>query len=149
MNSLFIAHQPGRTTDETRIRSCRWHRVADVLPMSVTLPPLDIGIQAIQALTLLLRRCRATAYTSSTVPRFTRLFSNHYMLLSPFSFESRLVVHLGVICPELRPPPVAILSVRDTAHTFTSHGSLSVLTKGLALVLCWSCGCLGGNLCTA
>jgi len=85
--------------------------------MSVTFPPLDIGIQAIQALTILLRRCRATVYTSSAVPRFA------YMLLSPFSFESRLVVHLGVIRPELRPPRVAILSVRDMAHTFASSGS--------------------------
>jgi len=118
MNSLFIAHRPGRTTDESLIRSCRWHRVTDVLPMSVTFPPLDIRIQAIQALALLLRRCRATDYTSSAVPRFTGLFSNRYMLLSPFPFRSRLVVHLGVIYPELRPPLVAILSVRDTAHTF-------------------------------
>ena len=46
-----------------------------------------------QALTLLLRRCRAIIYTSSIILRFT------YMLLSPFSFESRLVVHLGVIVP--------------------------------------------------
>ena len=117
MNSLFIAHQPGRTTDETGIRSCRWHRVVDVLPMSVTLPPLAIGIQAIQALTLLLRRCRATVYTSSAVPRFT------YRLLSPFFFKSRLVVHLGVIRPELRPPAVAVLSVRDMAHRFRSGSS--------------------------
>ena len=81
-------------------------------------PPLDIGIQAIQALTLLLRRCRATVCTSSAVPRFTRLFSNRYRLLFPFPFGSRLVVRLGVLCLELRPPPVAILSVRDTAHAF-------------------------------
>ena len=40
------------------------------------------------------------------------------MLLSPRPFGSRLVVHLGVLYPELRPPLVAILSVRDTAHTF-------------------------------
>jgi hypothetical protein len=117
MNSLFIAHRPGRTTNETGVRSCRWHRVIDALPMGVPFPPLDIGIQAIQALTLLLRRCRATVYTSSAVPRFT------YRLLFPFPFGSRLVVSLGVICPELRPPQVAILSVRDTAHSFPAHGS--------------------------
>ena len=91
--------------------------------MSVPFPPLDIGIQAIQALTILFRRCRATVFTSSAVPRFTRLFSNRYMLLFPFPFGSRLVVHLGVIYPELRPPPVAILSVRDTAHSFTAFSS--------------------------
>ena len=68
-------------------------------------------------LALSLRRCRTTAYTSSAVSRFTN------MLLSPRPFGSRSVVRLGVICPELRPPLVAIPSVRDTAHTFASYGS--------------------------
>src|SRR5712691_6191175 len=68
-------------------------------------------------LAISLRRCRATAYTSSAAPRFTN------MLLSPRPFGSRLVVRLGVIGPELRPPLVAISSVRDTAHTFIAHGS--------------------------
>src|SRR5712692_2081622 len=68
-------------------------------------------------LALSLRRCRTTAYTSSAVPRFTN------MLLSPRPFGSRSVVRLGVIDPELRPPQVAIPSVRDTAHTFASYGS--------------------------
>jgi len=80
-------------------------------------PPLDIRVQAIPALAISLRRCRATTYTSSVVPRFTD------MLLSPFPFGSRLVVRLGVIYPELRPTPLAILSVRDTAHSLPSHGS--------------------------
>src|SRR2546427_5210275 len=66
---------------------------------------------------LSLRRCRTTAYTSSAAPRFTN------MLLSPRPFGSRSVVRLGVIDPELRPPLVAIPSVRDTAHTFIAHGS--------------------------
>src|SRR5439155_4885254 len=68
-------------------------------------------------LAISLRRCRTTAYTSSAVPRYPN------MLLSPRPFGSRLVVRLGVISPELRPPPVAIPSVRDTAHTFIAHGS--------------------------
>src|SRR6266545_3324684 len=68
-------------------------------------------------LALSLRRCRTTAYTSSAVPRFTN------MLLSPRPFGSRSVVRLGVMDPELRPPLVAIPSVRDTAHTFASYGS--------------------------
>ena len=68
-------------------------------------------------LALSLRCCRTTAYTSSAVPRFTT------MLLSPRPFGSRSVVHLGVIDPELRPPLVAIPSVRDTAHTFTASGA--------------------------
>ena len=71
-------------------------------------------------LAISLRRCRTTAYTSSAVPRFTN------MLLSPRPFGSRSVVRLGVIGPELRPPLVAIPSVRDTAHTFTAHGSTPV-----------------------
>jgi hypothetical protein len=120
MNSLFIAHRPGCTTDKRLIRSCQWHRVADVLPMSVHFHCWTLGFRQFKALTLLLRRCRATVYTSSAVPRFTWLSFNRYMLLFPFPFGSRLVVHLGVIYPELRPPPVAILSVRDMAHPFDS-----------------------------
>jgi hypothetical protein len=121
----FVIHRPsiGTYYERNYIRSYGWHRVTDVLPMSVPLPPLDIGIQAIQALTILLRCCEAIVSTSSAVPRFTRLSFNLYMLLSPFFFKSRLVVRLGVICPELRPPQVAILSVRDTAHSFPAHGS--------------------------
>src|SRR5262249_57422446 len=68
-------------------------------------------------LALSLRRCRTTAYTSSAVPRFPT------MLLSPRPFRSRSGGRLGVICPELRPPLVAIPSVRDTAHAFTASGS--------------------------
>ena len=63
------------------------------------------------------RRCRTTAYTSSAVPCFPT------MLLSPRPFGSREGGRLGVIDPELRPPLVAIPSVRDTAHTFASYGS--------------------------
>jgi hypothetical protein len=115
----FIIHRPvtgtysGQKSNTELSLASGFKRATD----ECTVPPLDIGIQAITALTLSLRRCRATVYTSSAVPRFTRLSFNRYMLLSPFSFKSRLVVRLGVICPELRPPPVAILSVRDTAHT--------------------------------
>ena len=38
------------------------------------------------------------------------------MLLSPYPFGFRSVVRLGVFCLERRPPPVAIQSVRFTAH---------------------------------
>src|SRR5262245_36304524 len=71
-------------------------------------------------LALSLRRCRTTAYTSSAVPRFIN------MLLSPRPFGSRSVVRLGVMNPELRPPLVAIPSVRDTAHPLSAHGSPSL-----------------------
>src|SRR4030095_15909844 len=67
-------------------------------------------------LALSLRRCRTTEYTSSTVPLFQT------MLLSPRPFGSRLGGRLGVIDPELRPPLVAIPSVRDTAHHLRASG---------------------------
>jgi hypothetical protein len=76
-------------------------------------------------LALSLRRCRTTAYTSSAVPRFTD------MLLSPHPFGSRSVVRLGVMSPELRPPLVAIPSVRDTAHSFPASGSSVVLVSAV------------------
>jgi len=38
------------------------------------------------------------------------------MRLAPRPFGSRSVVRLGVICPELRPPLVAIPPMRDMAH---------------------------------
>src|SRR5216684_4151779 len=73
-----------------------------------------------------LRRCRTTAHTSSAAPRFPT------MLLSPRPFGSRLGGRLGVIDPELRPPLVAIPSVRDTAHAFTAPGlTPSILLHGL------------------
>src|SRR6266851_4896793 len=67
-------------------------------------------------LAISLRRCRTTAHTSSAAPRFPT------MLLSPRPFGSRLGGRLGVMNPELRPPLVAIPSVRDTAHAFTAPG---------------------------
>jgi hypothetical protein len=45
------------------------------------------------------------------------------MLLSPFSFELRLVVRLGVNCPELQLTQLAISLMRFTAHSFPLHGS--------------------------
>ncbi len=61
-------------------------------------------------LALSCRRCRTVSYTSSDTSRFIN------RLLSPRPFRSRLVVRLGVIYLERRPPPVAIPSVRTTAH---------------------------------
>src|SRR5207253_5562665 len=60
---------------------------------------------------------RTTAYTSSAVPRFPN------MRLSPRPFGSRSVIRLGVMDPELRPPLVAIPSVRDTAHHFPASSA--------------------------
>jgi hypothetical protein len=113
LNEL-VAHRPSVRAYHGRNRN-PWLRMASVYRRATeecdgsTAGHWDSGSVA---LTISLRRCRAPAYTSSAVLRFTD------MLLSPRPFGSRLVVHLGVICPELRPPPVAILSVRYTAHTF-------------------------------
>ena len=69
------------------------------------------------ALALSLRRCSAVTYTSSVTHRFTN------MLLSPFPFGSRSVVHLEVICSKLRSTLLTIPFVRDTAHRLRSFGS--------------------------
>ena len=116
MHSLCIIHRAGRTTNKTGfvapdgigVQTC-YRRMCGSIPGH-----WDSGNPA---LALSLRRCRATIYTSSTVLRFTN------MLLFPRPFRSRLVVRLGVICPELRPLPVAIPSARDMAHGFLAPGS--------------------------
>jgi hypothetical protein len=64
------------------------------------------------ALTLSHRRCRTMSYTSSGISRFP------IMLLFPILSASGKMGRLKVICLELRPPLVAIHSVRDTAHCF-------------------------------
>ena len=69
------------------------------------------------AFTISPRCCRASPYTFSGVLRFTDML----LSLRPFGF--RLVVHLEVVSPELRPPPGAILSLRTTAHRFHEYGS--------------------------
>jgi len=115
----LTAHRPSVKAYHERNQNS-WLRVASVYRCATEecdIPPLDIRVQAIPALAISLRRCRATTYTSSVVPRFTD------MLLSPFPFGSRLVVRLRVLCPELRPTLLAIHSVRDTAHGFPSYGS--------------------------
>src|SRR5712691_12773800 len=86
------------------------------------------------------RRCRTTTYTSSVVPCFTN------RLLSPRPFESRLVVRLGVICPELRPTQLAIPSGRDTAHAFRAYGSTLSdqswsLLCGMVYIISGGCPC--------
>ena len=55
------------------------------------------------------------------------------MLLSPFSFELRLVVRLGVSYPELQLTQLAISLMRFTAHTFKALGS-SNITQSLYLL---------------
>ncbi len=48
------------------------------------------------------------------------------MLLSPFSFELRLVVRLGVNYPELQLTWLAIDLMRFTAHGFQALGSSNI-----------------------
>jgi len=125
MRSFLIVHPSGRTTNKTEfvapggvgVQTC-YQRVCSSTPGH-----WDSGNPA---LALSLRCCRATVHTSSAVLRFTN------MLLFPRPFGSRLVVHLGVICPELRPPLVAIHSARDTAHGFPSSGSPTVFVLRLS-----------------
>ncbi len=116
MRSLRIAHRARRTMSKQITHGSRWHRTTDVLPMSVTSTAEHWDLGSL-ALALSCRCCRTAAYTSSSASRFTN------MLLSPRPFGSRLVVHLEVHCLELRPTPLAIQSVRDTAHLFESYGS--------------------------
>ena len=93
-SGLPMASEYKRATDE-RARSATGH--CDSGSVAFTISP---------------RCCRASPYTFSGVLRFTD------MLLSLRPFGVRLVVHLEVISPELRPPLGAILSVRTTAHRF-------------------------------
>ncbi len=92
------------------LRASAYKRATD----ECAVPPLDIGGSGNPALTLSCRRCRATPYTSSDVPRFPT------MLLFPILSESGKVGRLEVICLELRPTVLAIPSVRDMAHPFTA-----------------------------
>src|SRR3989442_3106704 len=116
MPSLGIGHHAGCTIGKSRTHGSRWRRRQMCCQRVCGSTPGDWGSNN-PVLAVSLRRCRTTAYTSSAVPRFTN------MLLSPRPFGSRSVVRLGVMDPELRPPLVAIPSVRDTAHTFASYGS--------------------------
>ena len=116
MSSLLIAHPPERTTNETEFVATDGIGVQTCYRRACRSATGHWGLGSI-ALAISLRRCRATTYTSSVVPRFTD------MLLSPFPFGPRLVVRLGVICPELRPTQLAILSARFTAHSFPARGS--------------------------
>src|SRR5262249_8336620 len=116
MPSLGIGHHAGCTIGKSRTHGSRWRRRQMCYRRVCGSTPGDWDSHN-AVLALSLRRCRTTAYTSSAVSRFIN------MLLSPRPFGSRSVVRLGVMSPELRPPLVAIPSVRDTAHAFTSYGS--------------------------
>ena len=116
MPSLGIGHRAGCTIGKSRTHGSRWRRRQMCCQRVCGCTPGDWDSNN-PVLAVSLRRCRTTAYTSSAVPRFTN------MLLSPRPFGSRSVVRLGVMDPELRPPLVAIPSVRDTAHTFTAPGA--------------------------
>ncbi len=120
-SGLPMASEYKRATDE-RTRSATGH--CDLGSVAFTISP---------------RCCRASPYTSSGVLRFTD------MLLSLRPFRVRLVVHLEVISPELRPSPRAILSVRTTAHTFTAQGSPPVVRTSFS-VRGMGCKVFGGCL---
>src|SRR5712691_11403789 len=116
MPSLGIGHRTGCTMSESRTHGSRWRRRQMCCRRVCASTPGDWDSNN-PVLALSFRRCRTATYPSSVTPRFPT------MRLSPRPFGSRSGGRLGVICPELRPPLVAIPSVRDTAHTFTAHGS--------------------------
>ena len=120
MPSLGIGHHAGCTIGKSRTHGSRWRWRQMCCQRVCGSTPGDWDANN-PVLAVSLRRCRTTAYTSSAVPRFPN------MLLSPRPCGSRSVVRLGVIDPELRPPLVAIPSVRDTAHTFTAHGAAPLI----------------------
>src|SRR5713101_2813168 len=116
MPSLGIGHRAGCTMSKSRTHGSRWRRRQMCCRRVCASTPGYWGSNN-PVLALSFRRCRTATYTSSVTPRFPT------MRLSPRPFGSRSGGRLGVICPELRPPLVAIPSVRDTAHTFASYGS--------------------------
>ena len=124
MRSLRIVHPSGRTTNKSVIRGYGWHRCTDVLPKGVTFHRWSLGFRQF-SFNLIAQALQGHSITSSSIPRFTPTASSRDMLLSPRPFGSRLVVHLGVLYPELRSPLVAILSVRDAAHGFPITGLFS------------------------
>jgi hypothetical protein len=116
MPSLGIGHRAGCTMSKSRTHGSRWRRRQMCCRRVCASTPGDWGSNN-PVLALSFRRCRTATYTSSVTPRFPT------MRLSPRPFGSRSGGRLGVIDPELRPPLVAIPSVRDTAHPFTASGA--------------------------
>ena len=115
MPSLGIGHRAGCTMSKSRTHGSRWRRRQMCCRRVCASTPGYWGSNN-PVLALSFRRCRTATYPSSVTPRFPT------MRLSPRPFGSRSGGRLGVICPELRPPLVAIPSVCDTAHPFSAHG---------------------------
>lgn len=116
MNSLFIAQPPGRTTDKSLICSCGWHRVTNVLPMSVRFHRWTLGFRQSSFNHI------AQALQSHNLHVF-HYSPLHIHALVPFLFRVQVSCSPRRHCPERRPPLVAILLVRTTAHPFNAIGS--------------------------
>ena len=116
MNSLFIAQPPGRTTDKSLICSCGWHRITNVLPMSVRFHRWTLGFRQSSFNHI------AQALQSHNLHVF-HYSPLHIHALVPFLFRVQVSCSPRRHCPERRPPLVVILLVRTTAHTLTSSGS--------------------------
>ena len=116
MNSLFIAQPPGRTTDKSLICSCGWHRVTNVLPMSVRFHRWTLGFRQSSFNHI------AQALQSHNLHVF-HYSPLHIHALVPFLFRVQVSCSPRRHCPERRPPLVVILIVRTTAHTFTAYRS--------------------------
>ena len=106
----------GRTTSESLTRGFRRHRRSDVLPKSVRFRHWTLGFRQFSFSHI------AQALQSNSAHVFgCPLLYQHAVVPSPFRVQVSRSPRSH--CPELRPPLVAILSARDTAHTFASSGS--------------------------
>ena len=117
MRSLRIVPRARRTPSKTGTWGSRWRRVYRPATDECDVPPLDIGVQAIQLSPY--RAGVAGPYHTGLLTRPAFPPCCCPLLLS----DSGRVGRLEVSCLELRPLPVAIHSVRDMAHGFLAHGS--------------------------
>ncbi len=127
MRSFRIVHCAGRTTRETElvarnvigVQTCyRW----------VCLPPLGIEVQAVS---LSPYRSGVAEPHRTRFPVLPALPTCYFPLALSGLGE---LVRLAVNFPELRPPVVAIHSVRDMAHGFLAHGSGRGIQLGRLIV---------------
>ncbi len=120
MRSLLIVHPSEHTMNKTRIQSYRRHRCIDVLPKSVHFRHWTLGFRqySFNLIAQALQSHNIHVFCCSPLYR-------HALVSSPFQVQVSRSPRSH--CSELRPTLLAILSVRDTAHTFMAHGSPSTV----------------------
>jgi hypothetical protein len=117
MRARRIVPRARRTPRNTGTWGARGRRGYRPAPDACAVPPRDSGVQAIQLAPS--RAGVAGPYPTGLLTRPAFPPCCCPLLLS----DSGRVGRLEVVCLELRPPRVAIHSVRDTAHGFLAHGS--------------------------